>query len=142
LTRADVDEDGTVVFENIFSTAQQTAQSGSTTEKDLSSYIPIKSTCVPPHDPTQAQGQQDTPQPIDPKMVRETAPEAYGVLGWITGLTATTQQAAGRENTVASNPASTVDAAAPVMEKGNETTRKSAENFSPKDRQEESDSQS
>ncbi|WP_019856302.1 hypothetical protein [Actinopolyspora mortivallis] len=119
-----------MVFQNIFGTAQQTSQSGTSTEQELADHIPLRSACVPQHDPMHQQPPEDTGEPRDPKIVRETSPEARSVLGLVTTLTGITHQAAGQQNTYASDPASTVEAAAPVMHEAHRTTRKAPENLS------------
>src|SRR5699024_6716277 len=98
-------------------------------EGDISTYIPTESTRVAPHDPMDPDAAENARGPHDPKIVRETAPEAQHTFDLIGTLTATTQQAAEQQNDFAGDPASTVNSAAPIMHEGHRTTKKAPENF-------------
>lgn len=130
-----------MVFQNIFTTAQQAARSGTTAEDGISAYIPTRPTCVAPHDPMDPQAAENARGPHDPKIVRETAPEAQYTLDLISALTGTTEQAAERQNTFASDPSSTVNAASPIMHQGHQTTKKATDDLPPPQRSQESDTQ-
>ncbi|AUH52235.1 hypothetical protein CXB49_16150 [Chromobacterium sp. ATCC 53434] len=112
-----------MVFDNIFSTAQTASQSGTTAEGGIAGYIPgtpAESTAVPPHDPSKPY----TPGPQDPKIVRETSPQALDVFNLIGALTQTMGQAAAQQNTIFNDPATTVDTASPIMSQGDPITSK------------------
>jgi hypothetical protein len=93
-----------MIFDNIFSSAGKGAKSGEDTGQSLSSGIPGAS-------PTA-------------KRVREESPEALNVLGFISALTKTFQQAASEQNAYANDPESTSKAASSVMEKSSESLKR------------------
>ncbi|AUH53660.1 hypothetical protein CXB49_16140 [Chromobacterium sp. ATCC 53434] len=112
-----------MVFDNIFSTAQTASQSGTIAEAGISGYIPstpAESITVPPHDPSQP----FTPGPQDPKIVRETSPQALLVFNLIGSLTQTMGQAAGQQNAIFNDPSTTLDTAAPIVSQGDPITSK------------------
>lgn len=115
-----------MVFQNIFGTATQVSGAGTTAGDAIAGYLPTQpgeATCIPPHDPSQP----PPGDPRDPKIVRETAPQAEGVFTLVTGLIGVIAHAAGRQNTINADPATTVDAAGPIMTDADHTTRPTAE---------------
>lgn len=115
-----------MVFHNIFNTAQTTSKTGTTGEDGIAGYIPkmpVEAISVPPHDPSQP----FTPGPQDPKIVRETAPQAQAVFDLVSGLTQSMGQAAKQQDTTSSDPATTVNTASSAMNQADQTTRKYAD---------------
>ncbi|MBX9267830.1 hypothetical protein [Chromobacterium violaceum] len=110
-----------MVFDNIFGNAESAAQSGNVAEGGVAGYIsgaPAEFYTVPPHDPSKP----FTPGPQDPKIVRETSPQALAAFNLIIALTQTLGQAAVQESTVFDDPSTTVSTASPIMSQADQTT--------------------
>lgn len=113
-----------MVFENIFQTAQSVSQTGTVAGNGVDGYIPntpAESITVPPHDPSKP---FTPPGSQDPKIVRETLPQAQVMLNFVSTLTQTLGQAAAQQNTANNDPATTVNTASSVMSQADQTTSK------------------
>ena len=103
-----------MVFDNIFNSASkgakifsvdgEGARSGEDTDNNLSS--------------SKIHGAS-----FEAKIVREESPEARNVLGFISALINTTQQAASEQKTYANDPGSTSNMASSIMDKSYETVK-------------------
>ncbi|WP_196799127.1 hypothetical protein [Burkholderia cepacia] len=121
-----------MVFRTVFTTTQSISEAGTTLEQGIDGYIPktpAEFICIPPHDPSQPL----TPGPQDPKIVRETSPQAQAVFEMINVFSRTMGTSAVEQNTVSGDPSTTVSTASSIVSHGGKTTRQYAEDVSKPD---------
>ncbi|WP_225727234.1 MULTISPECIES: hypothetical protein [unclassified Nocardia] len=109
-----------MVFENVFAAGGSASDSGAIAGKDIAGYIPgepVESVCVPPHDVRDTA----TPWHQDPKTVRETAPQALSIFKLVGALTGAIRTAGDKQDAFTKLPASTANAAAPIMKAAENT---------------------
>jgi hypothetical protein len=90
-----------MLFDNIFSFANEGAKSCEDISQNLSNKIPGASPSA--------------------KIVREESPEVQAVLDFISNLTGATQQTASKQNAYANDPGATSQAASSAMKKSSES---------------------
>jgi hypothetical protein len=120
-----------MVFKGIFDFAKSSSNVFATAETGISGYIqkvPNEAVSVPPHD---AKIRPGVTQQQDPKIVRETAPQAQSVFSLISTITGAISQTAAQHETAFSNPASVVEPGASIMKAAQETTDKVKDNVPP-----------
>ncbi|WP_142687535.1 hypothetical protein [Chitinophaga polysaccharea] len=113
-----------MAFKDIFNFARSVSAAGSKSEGDILGFIPTEKNeliSIPPHE-------QFTPLPEnllqDPKIVRETSPQAGIVFSFIQSVTSDMNLSSNSVEKAMGDPASVVDPAAGVMGKARETTDK------------------
>ncbi|WP_419870808.1 hypothetical protein [Chryseobacterium sp. CT-SW4] len=113
-----------MAFPDIFNFGRSIAAGGNNSEKKLSGLIPKEeneSISVPPHDPFKPL----EPAPQDPKIVRETSPQADIIFNFISStVTSDIKQSSDNVEKSMSDPSSVVDPAAGAMGKARETSDK------------------
>jgi len=112
-----------MAFKNIFDFARNISNLGTSAETEVSGYIPgcpNELISVPPHDPWKAiAGTQQ-----DPKIVRETSPQAQIMFNLVDELTSVIKQSADKVELEISDPLSVVNPGELVMQSAQEITRK------------------
>lgn len=113
-----------MAFPDIFNFGRSIAAGGSKAEKILSEFIPTEeneSISVPPHDPFKPEKRVRQ----DPKIVRETSPQAGIIFNFISStITSDMKQASDNVEKSMGDPSSVVDPAAGTMGKARETSDK------------------
>nr|WP_315028045.1 hypothetical protein [uncultured Chryseobacterium sp.] len=113
-----------MAFPDIFNFGRSIAAGGGKAEKILSEFIPTEeneSISIPPHDPFKPE--KSVRQ--DPKIVRETSPQAGIILNFINStVTSDMKQSSDSVEKSMSDPSSVVDPGAGVMDKARETSDK------------------
>lgn len=110
-----------MTFPNIFDSARSSSDAGTSAGSGISAYIPQQpneAISVPPHDPWQPV----VAGPQDPKIVRETSPQAQSIFTLVSALTAAIRQSADDDETAISDPASIVDPGSSIMQAAKEVT--------------------
>ncbi|TXR46972.1 hypothetical protein [Phyllobacterium endophyticum] len=118
-----------MVFKSIFDLANNASNVTASAETEIFSYIqkqPNEAISIPPHD---AKIKPGVPVPQDPKIVRETAPQAQSVFNLISTLTGAIGQSATQHATAFNDPNSVVDSGASIMKAAQETTNKVKDNI-------------
>lgn len=104
-----------MVFQNIFDFSKSGSDTTSATESGIAGYLatqPAEAITVPPHDPSQPFVDNGL---RDPKIVRETLPEAQGLFDWIASINTAIKLAADKQASANADPSTTVKAAQPIM---------------------------
>jgi hypothetical protein len=117
-----------MVFRNIFDFAIGSSDSGDGAEQYLSNYIPTQPAediTVPPHDPF---------EPVDvpvrnPKIVRETQPQAKAVYDFIAAITGNIKGSSQKQDKATSDPSTTTTAATDIMNAGQKAGQSGYQNL-------------
>ena len=111
-----------MTFKNIFDFARNVSHLGSNAETQVTDYIPDipnEMISVPPHDPWKPVEMVQQ----DPKIVRETSPEALVMFNLIGGINASIDNSANKVEVEISDPMSVINPAQQVMMEGQEITK-------------------
>ena len=107
-----------MVFQNIFDFSRSSSDATGAAESGISGYLatqPTEAISVPPHDPSQPFVDDGL---RDPKIVRETLPEAQSVFGWLGTLTGAIRQSADKQEAANNNPNTAIDPSEAIMTTG------------------------
>lgn len=116
-----------MAFKDIFNSSRNTSDIATETQSVLSGYLakqPNEDVTVPPHDPYQPP--QKTQQ--DPKLIRETSPQAQAIFAHLNSLTSEVRQSSNNLEETANDPNSVVQPGSGVMHTAYEDTSKMHEN--------------
>lgn len=103
-----------MAFEDIFNSLRNTSNIATETQTVLSGYLakqPNEDITMPPHDPYQPP--EKTQQ--DPKLIRETSPQAQAVFNHLTSLTSEVMKSSNNVEAASDNPNSVVQPGSGVM---------------------------
>lgn len=112
-----------MAFKDIFNSSRNTSNIAAETQTVLSGYLakqPNEDITVPPHDPYLPP--EKTQQ--DPKIIRETSPQAHALFGHLNSLTSEVMSSSNNLDTTMSDPGSVVNPSSGVMHTGYEDANK------------------
>ncbi|EFV12708.2 hypothetical protein [Segniliparus rugosus] len=107
-----------MVFHNIFDFSRSSSEATAAAENGISGYLatqPAEPISVPPHDPSEPFADNGL---RDPKIVRETLPEAQSVFDWLGTLTGAIRQSADKQEAANNDPNTTIDPSESIVTTG------------------------
>lgn len=118
-----------MLFDSIFNLSRSSADAVKSTTNTLADYIPKKpddDICTGPHDPWKNESKAKMQ---DPKIVRETSPQAQNVFELVAFLAGDMKNFTDKSEKEIKNPASIVDAAKSIMASAQKSNHESTDNM-------------